>query len=605
MATNTNGVIYYKLDANSKGYSGDVTKNCGLRGEEIDGNFNFLRGYDIKEIFFDKSGTIFLKRLNGEIMSAKPADTPEYDFRYDPTTATLTIVTPDGKEILLDNFTVTTTTYHDSTLEGLGRQESPLKISNVAKTGVYQPAKCFIDLTDNGATLPERGAEMHDRYVTKEKFSYFGRLYPLIGVEKIKKRLADINSEWRVPTKADWDQLLNAIDCAKPEHSKEDSNAFLGEYAGVDLKSLKYWDYINRDGKYVSADKATSEDKLLSEDTYGFSVYPVGYADSRGIDYVGGFGKWAAFWTDTEEDKDRDMFVKLFDAAQTGVGQRTWGDGCYLSLRLVKTFTGDNYVDSETIDGVNVNCIHVEGQGLIWTNENINFANSQYFGITSPEWDKFEEELSFNNPDFIRFFVNDWDGKSWVKHELRNGESLVLYEHEGKRMHEWRLVNDELIDANQVQNIEILEELNDINARISEETKARTESDLALRNEFANADTALKEEILEYVDNLSGSSDSNLLHLQTQIDTLNTRCTIIEEDVVEEATLRKEAFNELQKQINENKLISETNDFILTPGSTDANGVTTQATIKLNLSKDSMIKVDGNGIYFDGNFGTF
>ena len=41
------GVIYYKLDTQFH-YENDVTLNCGLTGGDIDGNFNFLRGYDIK-----------------------------------------------------------------------------------------------------------------------------------------------------------------------------------------------------------------------------------------------------------------------------------------------------------------------------------------------------------------------------------------------------------------------------------------------------------------------------------------------------------------------------------------------------------------------------
>ena len=58
MATNINGLIYYKLDASVHGFPGDITKNCGLRGEEIDGNFNFLRAQDIQSISFDENGTL-------------------------------------------------------------------------------------------------------------------------------------------------------------------------------------------------------------------------------------------------------------------------------------------------------------------------------------------------------------------------------------------------------------------------------------------------------------------------------------------------------------------------------------------------------------------
>ena len=61
MAANLNGIIYYKLDANTHGYSGDITKNSGLRGEEIDGNFAFLRGHDIEKIHFDENDLQRLK----------------------------------------------------------------------------------------------------------------------------------------------------------------------------------------------------------------------------------------------------------------------------------------------------------------------------------------------------------------------------------------------------------------------------------------------------------------------------------------------------------------------------------------------------------------
>lgn len=65
MAINSNGIIYYKLDANAHGYTGDITKNNGLRGEEIDGNFYFLRGHDIESMSFDENNNLILKRYNG------------------------------------------------------------------------------------------------------------------------------------------------------------------------------------------------------------------------------------------------------------------------------------------------------------------------------------------------------------------------------------------------------------------------------------------------------------------------------------------------------------------------------------------------------------
>jgi hypothetical protein len=251
MAANINGLIYYKLDANVHGYPGDITKNCGLRGEEIDGNFNFLRGNDIEEISFGDNGTIFLKKYNGEIMSAKPVDTPEHDFNYNPETGSLAITTPDGKEIVLSGFKITTNVdgayivtnnatttedkiiYHDNTLDGHGSQGMPLGVSNITRTGRYRPAIRLIDTVTKDESLPVVNNTKHDRYVTKEKISRFGKLYSWSDVEKITERLESINSEWHVPSKSEWDEILNSVDCASPTHSKLESNIELGKFAAT------------------------------------------------------------------------------------------------------------------------------------------------------------------------------------------------------------------------------------------------------------------------------------------------------------------------------------------------------------------------------------
>ena len=60
-----NGITYFKL-LNPK-YGGDTTKGCALTGAEVDGNFNFLRGYDVESIGLVNNNTTFrLKRVNGE-----------------------------------------------------------------------------------------------------------------------------------------------------------------------------------------------------------------------------------------------------------------------------------------------------------------------------------------------------------------------------------------------------------------------------------------------------------------------------------------------------------------------------------------------------------
>lgn len=753
MAANINGLIYYKLDAENHGYTGDITKNCGLRGEEIDGNFNFLRGYDIKSINFDEKNNLYLTRLNGEILVARPKEmeedvTPEYNFSYDPETGELKIVTPSGEEIIVDGFNVSPEVYHDATMDGAGQQINPLGLSNIARTGTYRPASTLIDMTKKDEygipynSLPSENLAKHDRHVTKEKISIFGKLYPLWGMKALQAHLESINSEWRVPTKEDWDKMLNAVDCSQPDHGSTMSNVTLGEIAGNDLKSTKYWYYTNQDGAYINPANAKDTDYLLSEDHYGFSVLPAGYADSRGFEYTGGFGKWAAFWTNTEEDKAHDMYVKLFDANKKGVVQHTWGSDCYLSIRLVKDFTGSNYNDAEDIDGTTVNCMHFVGQPLIWTKENIALTNEAYGGVESNEWKAYVPDEERDGD--VKYFVNDWNGKYWDKYELKEGESIVIFNSPNGDgiMHEWRLVNGELMDTGrllkdelqpefdaiydkiQSTKAELVQKIEDGDNIVRQEFKAADDivreefkaadnivreefkaADDIVREEFYEADNIVREEMYEIAKTLQkefqeaddvvreefkaaddivrqefkaaddvvrqefkaaddivreefkGADEiirqeyqqadnivreefkvadnavreefkmaDNALRQEFMIaDNALRQEFMIADNVVREefkiadnvvreefakadqevlATVREEDAK-LQRQIDENKVNPADASVIVTPGTTDEEGNTVGTTIKVNLPVDGHIRLDENGLYFDGNFGTF
>lgn len=598
MATNINGLIYYKLDANAHGYTGDITKNCGLRGEEIDGNFNFLRGNDIKSISFDENGTVYLTKYNGEILTAKQTDTPEYDFNYNPDSGVLTIVTPDGKEIALNGFKVQTTVYHDDAFDGYGSQEYPLHLSNIAKTGRYLPAIRLIDTTIKNEprgrveSLPTSNIAKHDRYVTKEKISRFGRLFPLSGVEKISERLQTISSEWHIPSKAEWDEMLNAIDCAKPNHSSTDSNVELGEFAGTVLKATKYW-------------KPSDDGKVYAEDAYGFTVYPVGYCGNRGKDYYGSFGLSAAFWTSTVEDNHKDMFVKSFEHDAETVGQHTWGDNYYLSLRLVKKFTGDNFNSAEDIDGFTCNCVHIPGTSLIWTKENIAFSQEQYDGFAPDTWNEYENDSTDDNSYDIRYFVNDWNGTGWDKHEIKEGEGIVLYEGDNGRMHEWLLVDGELIDTALLIKSESQEELDKINERLEEEIADRLQAETQLWDAINNESSRAQEveaQLLESINNEITRAQEVDNALLDAINAEVNRAQGAEQELWD--AINNETAN--KQEIAENKVTAENNSVIIVDGYTDENNVTTPTTIKVNLDDTcNHLKLGENGIYFDGYFGQF
>lgn len=534
MAANLNGLIYYKLDAEVHGYPGDITKNCGLRGEEIDGNFNFLRGNDIKEISFDENGTLFVTKYDGNIISAKQVDTPDYDFKYEPETGILTIITPNNEEITLSGFKSMVAVYHDYTLEGFGTKENPLKVSNTTQPGTYKPAIKLIDTTktdENGNVLEMLPVDnkKYDRYVTKETTNKFGKLYPLSGVKNINQRLAEINSDWHVPTKEEWDDMLNAVDCEKPDHGKTESNVELGKIAGTVLKSEKYWEVVE-------------DDNLKSDDYYGFTVYPVGYCGNRGKNYYGNFGRSSAFWTATVEGADNDMYIKKFEYDRETVGQFSWGENHYLSLRLVKKYDGNNFYESETIDGFTVNCVHVPGSNTVWTKENIAFSQTQYDGFSPKEWDLIEIN---SNETFtvVKYYVNEWNGNGWDKHEIKEGETIVLHEAESGQMHEWMRLGDTLIDTN---------------VRFKDELKI----------------DELRDELIEEIETRTENN-------------------------------KNEIRQDLEKQINENKVVPENNSVTITPGFSQ-NDETTHTTIKVNLDTTcENLKLGENGIYFDGNFGQF
>lgn len=490
MTTDNKGVIYYKLDPDYH-YEGDFTKNCGLNGGEIDGNFHFLRGYDISSFEISPNNEeLFITRLNGEKLSVSLKEHFQgYDFEYDSSKGILKITMPYGETIDLEGFLTDNSfrVYTDSTINGDGTKYNPFRVASSFKTGVYKPSKAFIDLTKEDASLPSQNVKNGDRYVTKEIISKHGLLYPLSGVKELSKRLEEMGSEWRVPTKSDWDSLLNMIETCDEgrNHESIESNKILGMNAGAYLKSMEKWELCLKkieDGEIVVDGKIDETGEYIkisnSENKFGFSIYPSGFGDSRGVESIGGYGKWAAYWTSTEEDNHEDMYVKVFSHEERGVAQNTWGEGCYLSLRLVKNYTGGNLYDIETIDGnaITTKFIPNDDEGvygaLIWTAENVSFPEKVYGGVKSPEWYNAEDD-AFE----VRHYINEWDGKKWIKTEMLEGESVVIGDYNGNRMHEWRLIDGELFDADSFFKDELLKTIEALAERIAyfetEEYKAK------------------------------------------------------------------------------------------------------------------------------------
>ena len=537
MDSNINGIIYYKLDAITNGYIGDITKNCGLKGEEIDGNFNFLRGHDIESISFDENDNLVIKRYDGSVLTTVKTEKPEYNFAYDTNFGILTIITPNGEEILLEGFYTEKQIHHDFTLDGTGLQNNPLKISNLAQTGRYFPAIKLVE------TLPSENVAKFDRYVTKEKISRFGELYNISTVNAFQQKLKENNSKWRVPTKEDWDSLLNFVDCENPEHGSSNDENYYGEFAGAALKSTHYWNAFNG--------------KVLSDDIYGFSILPVGYVN----DTYNSFGNTTAFWSSTEFENSGKYFVKCFDYNSEQVGLKLLDDKNYLSLRLVKDYKIDEISDTEVVEGTTIKCLHIPGHNLIWSKENVILTNMQ--GVTPEEWKDYENIESEDDSYVVRFFINEWNGNSWDKQELKEGVGIVLYEGEYGRMHEWMVIDGVLTDVSEFIKPEFTNEINNVNSKIDAEIERAVsveesivshvntlENDLTNKVNFINS--KIDNEIISLNDNINGEVNKLTTKIDETVNALDNKFTNEIENILSETSQIKEDIDLINVNVSTN-----------------------------------------------------
>ena len=302
------------------------------------------------------------------------------------------------------------------------------------KTGTYAPVKEYIDITHtgklpDGSTLPKGY-----RIVTKEREQRFGRLYTYDEVQAIKKALVDTGSKWRIPTKEDWDTMLNSIE---DEGFRNHSSVGGGYYGNRAAYALKGVDNLWIDG--VSDNK----------DDYDFCVLPLGYADYRAILLNGmdgnkdveGFGKCAAFWTDTKVSPDMEgspIYAKCFWYGSGKVMQQALAPQSRLSLRLVCDFEV-GFDEYEPILGDYYHCGPVYAgdydnhNATMWTLSNINtVVGGSDFGYISNEWKDTIDSV-------ISFYINEWTGDRWLRHRMREGDSVVVINTEDAYNHEYRI----------------------------------------------------------------------------------------------------------------------------------------------------------------------
>lgn len=596
-------LYYYKLQSE---YPCDVSKQCKLTVNEIDSNFYQLKGDDILKAELDeKTYSVILTRNNGEklivdlspILSGAVYDLEivfenpskeesgscnganiyvtysvlgENDVKVVKRVPIKGLVTTENIDSILGGGLLTKV-ITDGSLTGEGTLSSPLGISLTEKD---RPAIKLIDKTI-GEELPYEDT-IGRRYITKEYISEFGYLYNYYAVEQINEKLEAEGRGWRVPTKADWDCLLNSLEpCGKyRNHDSALCHQCLGKYAGAKLKSECGWleqpdceckitkplpgqicgdDVDTGDTGNTAFDPTDPNDATPEEvkadywgiDEYGMRILPTGYGDGGSYNEMY-FNERTAFWTTTHvyNDIGQDLYVKEFDWDKSCVIQEAWCPDALASIRLVKDYNGSNHYNAETIDGLNYETILFPECGTVWTASN--FAGTNY-----PHK---EANMGQNPYNRVVYFINVWNGKEWEKRMLSEGESIVIMEGNEHCQYnvEYRVYmeddcNQILVNTDDAIVMRILERLipilDDIWAALRKEIQDRKDADAKEKEEREAAD-ALEKSEREAADDL----------LQSEIDAEVARAQEVEADlwkaINDEAQAREEVDQQLWAGIN-------------------------------------------------------
>ena len=583
-----NRIYYYKLVSP---YEEDVTRNCKLTIDELDSNFFSLKNVDIKDakLSEDKTQLILVRNDGDEItveMPFIPNDVEPHlihdlNVEYNKDEGVITI-SYNGDTIVIDGLltegSALTSVITDNSLRGDGTKDNPLRLSELEKTGMYAPVIRVIDIA-GGGRLPD-DPSINDRYLTREKVSRFGYLYNFDAVKAISGMLEADISEWRIPTKADWDTLLNSLEpCEYQNHDSNDCHKVLGMYAGKILKSKDYWKeatlqpYIDENGlEHLPVQPG-------GIDTYGFSVLPTGYGNEDGE--ASRFTECAGLWSSTHlnDDEHQDIFVKMFKYNESGVRQEADCCDVFHGVRLVKNFDGKNYHGSETILGSPYGTYLFNETSQIWTTVNLYYTLSG--GTIAPnggvdiDW------------DYV-YFLNSFNGNSWDKKELKAGDTVLAQHGEDYDNEEYRVFVDE--DGNQyiksVDDVVYERVMEHVSPIIENEREERIAADEALN-------TRVDQEIAERT-----SADEALSNRITAEETARIAADeALNARVDQEVTERTEADNIIRAQLIDNPENS------VNPETPEQYIINANPEEGANLTLYSKGGTNDIRIYFDGNYG--
>ena len=600
------GITYFRKNSP---YPGDVTKNCALDGVEVDNNFFVLEGRDIKTLRVEGSD-IVVELQNGKVMRSVDAlkdvadlkRTAISELEFDKESGVLKFVR-NGEQVAITGFatesksepsTVVTVAVDDS-LKGNGLTATPISISPIFKTGQYEPVKKIISVVDGDSIPTCETLAVGDRYLTKEYVSVYGMLYNYNAVKKIACDLDKANSPWRIPTKEDWDDMLNAVEpCPKNKnHNSATSNKYLGAWAGKLLKSTDLWLHsttidtcgndtcINYDavscGNCNNACESIYCGKVCDNecrccdcgncdngcgccdcgncanrglDTFGFHIVPAGYADD-GRNFVF-FGERAYFWTATNSNCEN-VYVKRFEYNRNSVYQNIIAGQNYLSLRLVKDYNGHNYHESEKIlsdQYPTVMMPSVKNGHSIWTSVNVSLGCG---------CGRIEPNNGLALAHTTKFYLNEWDGKEWLRNELKDGESVVIKKApNGQTNAEYRLSDGKLINVGQITYEAVI---NDINPKLDElGTKIDNEINRSIAKDEAFEDT-INDELRPNITKNSNDIATVNTNLVSAIGNINEAIKTVNDNLVDAVnTINGGIATEIQERKDADKEIKDSLD---------------------------------------------
>ena len=484
------GVTYYKLEQR---YEGDRTKGCGLTSAEVDANFHFLRGYDIKDVTLSDDGVLTFHHVNCDYdfvitnlpdiiqeITDNAIASSEKPFNltgeYDETTGELTLKL-NGAELVVPGFDKTDFDFKlhvGQGLEGDGTKNNPIRLSLVNQTGFFAPVDAVYD-EENGEE-PDNKAK---RYITRELVSPYGLLYSYEAAKSIDEYLELHGNGWRIPTEEDWDNLLSFVEC-----DGANANRLKNPLSFDDDSEPNFFNAL-----YTFKERAGGEDK-----------------------------KHTLFWVATIPEcadgyvaKD---FIQYDDLVEpVGFDRRE------KSIRLVKDASLP-HSDAEVILGRTYSTTAAFGS-LIWTVDNLGVDNEEIIGVGNSYSTPLTDD-EYAASSVWKYFINEKDADGTLsKKELPANSVVMIHDYSGRTDEEW-VVREENGEFSLVSRNDIIQEY--IDSGIGK--------DVAILTEITDAHQKLIETLSSSAETLESGlneTNENLSTLEERVNGHDDRIENIEE----------------------------------------------------------------------------